>query len=251
MAAEKHFTAAPYDFEGEGFTQLGLQAALDRVHAKWGGRAIKSEQVSPALSLGAGTTMLGTEAGLVLFKRNKEEDERARRVVIEDDGVDGRARKYFADVEIGRYFTKKHTEPTTGKHIVEGDGLMGLLGNVAALVQAELGDVPECLYREAVEKRIPSIRAQLGKAKGDTRDSTMIVFPPTSQAVAFQGFGNNQGAWYFVLVNIYAEEEHPRKFKPAPRRQRNATVELSAQQTPPSDSGLFDGGSGDAGSTPR
>lgn len=252
--AEKHFTAAPDNFEGEGFTQLGLQAALDRVHALWGGKPAKADHVSPALTLGGGTTLIGTEAGLVRFWRNKDEDDRAKRAeIIDADAVDGRTRKYFAKVEIGWYTGHRDTTESVAKDTLSGDGVMGLLEQCAMFVQEKLGDVPECLYREECEKRIPSIRAQLGKARADERDGAMIVFPPANKAKAFQATWKTQSNnWYFLLVHIYLAEEDPRpnffvkrrdfdEQLPAPQGLRDAQTS-EGQST----GALPDAGSGDA-----
>lgn len=218
--AERHYSVQPIDFEGDTFTVEGLAETLALVHERFAGKVHKATTVSPALSLGGGATIVATEAGRVMIVRDDVAKAQAQMREAAEIGPDGRLKEYRFDVIVARSMGAGRFEETAQTSL-KAEGLMhanGVMFQAAMFVQETLGDVPECMSYDAVEKREASIRSQISRARTQERDSATIRFPGAQTASVFE---HRPGEFYSVLVRIYTTDGPlPGEIIQAPRRQQ-------------------------------
>lgn len=203
MSNERFYTVEPINVEGDAFTLEGLQSVLDKIRETWGGKEHKTQTVSPALSLGNGATIVSVESGRVMLIRDDVARELARMRAAAEQEPDGRLKTFAATATIMRLLgtANKAAEEVASKQI-EGEGLLGLLFNAAMFVQDTLGDVPECLQYEECMRREKGFRAQISRAKGQSRESTGFHFP-SSDIASFFEVSTQPGVYYRVVVGVY------------------------------------------------
>lgn len=201
MSNERFYTVNPIDVEGPDFTIEGLQAALDRIHATWGGKLHKATTVSPALSLGSGAAIVAVENGRVMLVRDDAARALAKAREAAEQEPDGRTKTFYAKATIVRVTGPNRAEPFSEQPI-EGEGLAGLVFNAAMYVQEQLGDVPDCMSYEAFAAREASIRAQISRAKTQERDSTFVNFPG-SQTANFFEVGKRPNEYYRLTLSVF------------------------------------------------
>lgn len=216
--AERHYSVQPIDFDGETFTVEGLAETLAAVHERFAGKLYEPPRVSPSLSLGGGAAIVATEAGRVMIVRDDVAKAQAQMREAADKKPDGRTRQYRAEVHIGRVIRHDFIEATADTKFI-ADGLMGVMFKAAMFVQETLGDVPDCMTLEAVEKRERSIRAQLSRAGSGERELTTVHFPSVERGSSFE-LPSRLNERYRVGVVIYLIEPTEEEFIKAPRRQR-------------------------------
>lgn len=203
MSNERFYTVDPINVDGEGFTLEGLQSVLDKISETWGGKAHNKATVSPAMTLGGGAAIIAVENGRVMIIRDDVARDIARRRAEQEQEPDGRVKTFHATATIMRLLgtAKSAAEEVATKEIV-GEGLMGLMFNVAMYVQDVLGDVPECMSYAECERREKGFRAQISRARGQDRDTAGFHFP-SSDIASFFEVGTNPGVYYRVVVSVY------------------------------------------------
>lgn len=221
--AERFYTVNGIDVEGEDFTLEGLQATLDAIRERWGGKEHKPQTVSPAMSLGGGACILAVEDGRVMLIRDDAARALAKAREATETEPDGRKKIFHAAVTIGR---RTGSAVSAAEHFadgeVSGEGLMGLLFQAAMFVQDRLGGAPECMSYEECLRRENSIRAQVSRARGQSRDLTGVHFP-SSEIGSFFEAENRPGEFYHVIVSIKTGNEQAASGPPeAPELPRRA-----------------------------
>lgn len=216
--AERFYTVEPIDVEGAPFTAEGLQSTLDKIREAWGGKEHKTQTVHPAMSLGNGACVISTETGRVLILRDDEAQKIARARNVAEAEPDGRVKTFYAKATIARVVGPNKAELVDERNI-EGEGLMGLFFSSAMYTQDTLGDVPDCMGLDACEVRERGIRAQLSRAKSQTRESTFVNFPGSNTAPFFE-VGSKPGEFYRVTLAVLtnAPSKLEETFPELPRR---------------------------------
>ncbi|MBI1316392.1 hypothetical protein GC167_05970 [bacterium] len=173
------------DVEGDDFTVEGLQATLDAIRERWGGKEHKPQTVSPAMSLGNGACIVAVEDGRVMIIRDDAARALAQARAATEREPDGRVKTFYAEATIARVLGPNRAEEVKRQN-VDGEGLMGLFFQTAMFVQEVLGDVPDCMGLEKCQQREASIRAQISRAKAQERENTIVHFPGNKTAQFFE-----------------------------------------------------------------